>query len=231
MLWARVMRGSSSRAKSVTPRAASSALACGRTQRIAQGDDHLPGAESGQIGLARLRIGPGRPDLEQNVGGEGLVAGRDDLGALVGVEPVGETGRLARPALDQHFQPGLGQKGDACRDEGNAFFARERLLSDCNDHNLPKLTRKPTRPARIAGLSQARIVRWESPLVDIVMGRRGSLGTDAKRWSASPTSSFRGFWWVARSTHPTLALRNGSHSNRMLKESCLVSLVSRSISR
>ena len=103
MLCARVMRGSSSRANSETPLAAISAANLGRAQRIAHADDHLARAIEFQIGAAGLGIGPGGPDLEQDVGGEDLARERGDLGPFVDILLVGIAGRLARPGLDQHF--------------------------------------------------------------------------------------------------------------------------------
>ena len=58
-------------------------------------DDDLARAIAGQIGVAGLGIGPGGADLQQDVGGEDLVARGGDLGPFVDVLLVGIAGRLA----------------------------------------------------------------------------------------------------------------------------------------
>ena len=108
--------------------------ALGRTQRIAQSDDDLAPTVAGQIGRQALAGGPGGADLEEDIGGEGLVPAFDQLGALVGVELVGEARRLAGPALDQDREARFDQRRDARRDQGDAFLTGERLFSNCYDH-------------------------------------------------------------------------------------------------
>ena len=134
MLWARVMRGSSSRAKSGRPAGGDDLGRLRRAQRIAHADDDLPLAEPVEVVLAGLGIGPGRADLEDHVGGEDLGAGGDDLGALFGVLLVGEAGRLARRAFDQDLQPGLLEGSDGGRDQRHAVLAGEALSGYCDNH-------------------------------------------------------------------------------------------------
>ena len=78
-------------------------LGCGRAaERIDQPDDNLSGSEAGQIGLARPRVGPGRAELKQHVGGEDLFA-RADLAPLFGVLLIREAGILTGARLDHNL--------------------------------------------------------------------------------------------------------------------------------
>ena len=107
MLWARVMRGRSSRPKSVAPLAANSWFAFGCPKGSHNPMTILPAAELGQVGLARLGIGPRGADLQNHVGGEDLVARGDDLGPFVDIMGIRKPGSLARPGLARglRFRP------------------------------------------------------------------------------------------------------------------------------
>ena len=100
-----------------------------------------PGAEAGQIGRARLAVGPRRTDLKQDVGGERLVPRGDDLRALVHIQLVGKASRPGRPRSGSRTsRPALVSEGTVAGDQGDALFAGKRLLSNCNSHNLPQTT-------------------------------------------------------------------------------------------
>ncbi len=97
-------------------------------------DDHLAGAHQGRVGAARLGIGPRGPDRQQHVGGEGRAARVHHAGPRGRVLLVGKTGRLARPALDPHFQLGLDQTRHGSGNQSHASLAGTALPGNCNDH-------------------------------------------------------------------------------------------------
>ena len=137
MLCARVMRGSSSRANSVTPlRGRLLSANWGEPKGIAHADHDLARAVQAEVGLAGLGIGPGGAHLEHDVGGENGFARGGNLGPFVDILLVGIAGRLAGPGLDQDFEPRLDQQGDRCRDQGHAAFARTSFAGNCNNHGL-----------------------------------------------------------------------------------------------
>ena len=125
MLCARVIRGSSSSAKSETPRFPNSAASLRLAQRVAQPDHHLTAAILLEVALAGLAVGPGGPDLQEDVGREDFGPRGDDLGPFVRILPIEVAGRHAGPGLDVYLHPGFDQRGHGGGDQGDAALAGE----------------------------------------------------------------------------------------------------------
>ncbi len=107
MLCARAMRGTSSIAKTVQPRRASSARSSGGRERLAHADDDLPLVMAVEVVATEEGVRAERPDLQQDVGGEDLVA-VGQLGAVLLIRRVGVLRCAAGPPLHDDGEPGSG---------------------------------------------------------------------------------------------------------------------------
>ena len=100
MLWARVMRGMSSIANSVTPRSASCLHGARIAERIARRDDHEAFAHRVEVGGAGVRIRAEAADLQHDVGRlKELAAIERDFCAGLAIGVIGEAGRACRRRL------------------------------------------------------------------------------------------------------------------------------------
>ena len=133
MLCARVMRGSSSRAKSVTPRAAISPAACGLPSGSHRPMTTCPARSRGRSARPACRIGPGGADLEEHVGGEDFVAAGHDFRPLGHVLLVGKPAARPAPVSTSTSNPALVKPGKR-PGPGHAVFARKRLAGNSDNH-------------------------------------------------------------------------------------------------
>ena len=100
-------------------------------------DHHLPATVLIEVGRAGLPVGPGRPDLQDDVGRENFRPRRDNLRPFVRILPIEVAGRRAGPGLDAYLHPGFDQGGHGGGNQGDAALAGERLTGNCNNHGLP----------------------------------------------------------------------------------------------
>ena len=129
IVWARVMRGTSSMASALTPRAASAWLSSGRSSGRRYEMTSAP------AGSAAISSSLGRRDAQHDVGAgqrRGGVGGQ--LGARERVALVGESGGVAGAALDAHAQPGRAQARDLVGRERDPSLAVCPFTADGHEH-------------------------------------------------------------------------------------------------
>jgi len=136
MLWARVIRGTSSSEKSAAPR--SGRLSAGLRRRDGSHDsDHdraRPAAGRDRPARHR-RQAAAVPYRQHAVGREDVVAGRRSTAAGLAVLVVGKAGRGSGAALDDDVEPPpCGSRGDRGRHRGHAAFSGKQFLGDGNLH-------------------------------------------------------------------------------------------------
>ena len=135
MLWARVVRGISSRASRVTPRWASFSASAGWPNGSASGDHSLARPHQLQVGQADRRDwrpACGRParSRRQTTSARESTILAPFSAYCASVKPAASPA----PRLDVDFQPGLDQAGHQGRHEGDAAFAGKSFFADGDDH-------------------------------------------------------------------------------------------------
>ncbi len=118
------------------PAAGELLVGLGLPQRVAEPDNHLARRKPRQVVFALQGVAAAGADLEDHFGGEDLVAGGGDFGALIGIKPIGKAGRHARSRLHEDFDARLGQRREAGGDQRDTRFARKSLLWNANDHGF-----------------------------------------------------------------------------------------------
>ena len=129
IVWARVMRGTSS----IGERADAARGQCldqlGPVERPQVGDDERARRQRGDLVVV------GRRDAQHDVGaGQGGGGVGDELGAGERVALVGEPGRVARAALEAHAQPVRGEARDLVGGERDPSLAVCPLAADGDEH-------------------------------------------------------------------------------------------------